>query len=326
MSSRGLASHATKKYPKSHARSVILRKMPKNDVACKLCGKLFFPHSLPIHLPQCQKKFDALEVPCQWCDVLFPQGEMAKHQRRCPQKPAQATVRPMDAEALLDPSSDGDHRIPCAVCGRKFSPDRIGKHQSICRKVNSKEQPTKKMVPKSKVIVKPPQNGRKLSSGNVKPFKNAQPFGTSSKARHELECPAPAQESNKTAPESLAPPPGAGKVEEEIPAQRTKQNKTARVKEPTKKEGATPWEKKSLATRALIKDARRMHQQQVAGVPLSEIKPSQASENAYAELISDFVPCPHCHRTFAPNTAARHIPKCANTINKPKAPPALRRR
>ena len=31
-----------------------------------------------------------------------------------------------------------DGRIPCAVCGRKFAADRIGTHQRICRKVNSK--------------------------------------------------------------------------------------------------------------------------------------------------------------------------------------------
>eukprot|EP00758_Cryptobia_borreli_P015626 Tbor_TRINITY_DN6042_c1_g1::TRINITY_DN6042_c1_g1_i1::g.10636::m.10636 len=31
------------------------------------------------------------------------------------------------------------------------------------------------------------------------------------------------------------------------------------------------------------------------------------------------VPCPHCGRKFASDTAERHIPKCANTINKPKS-------
>jgi len=49
----------------------------------------------------------------------------------------------------------------------------------------------------------------------------------------------------------------------------------------------------------------------------------------------DLVPCPHCGRKFAPcknlimirlylETADRHIPKCATTINKPKPPPQLR--
>jgi hypothetical protein len=33
----------------------------------------------------------------------------------------------------------------------------------------------------------------------------------------------------------------------------------------------------------------------------------------------DRVACPHCNRKFAEETAARHIPKCANTVAKPKS-------
>ena len=36
------------------------------------------------------------------------------------------------------------------------------------------------------------------------------------------------------------------------------------------------------------------------------------------------VPCPHCGRSFAPDTAARHIPKCADTIHRPAPPPGMR--
>lgn len=31
-----------------------------------------------------------------------------------------------------------------------------------------------------------------------------------------------------------------------------------------------------------------------------------------------FIQCPHCMRRFNETAGARHIPMCANTINKPK--------
>lgn len=39
---------------------------------------------------------------------------------------------------------------------------------------------------------------------------------------------------------------------------------------------------------------------------------------AMAESLDDRVPCPHCSRKFAKESADRHIPHCAKTINKPK--------
>ena len=69
----------------------------------------------------------------------------------------------------------------------------------------------------------------------------------------------------------------------------------------------------------MVRDNRRMKRLEDAGVPLREIQPSRAAADAYEQLTSDFVPCPHCGRTFNENAASRHIPKCATTINRPKA-------
>ncbi|TPP44093.1 zinc-finger of a C2HC-type family protein [Leishmania donovani] len=43
------------------------------------------------------------------------------------------------------------------------------------------------------------------------------------------------------------------------------------------------------------------------------------------EEYDDRVPCPHCGRKFAQEVAARHIPKCATTIAKPKGIRPIRR-
>ena len=60
--------------------------MPR-DVGCPLCGKRFFRHSLPIHLPQCEKKRSALEMPCPNCDELVRGDDMLAHRRRCKRAP-----------------------------------------------------------------------------------------------------------------------------------------------------------------------------------------------------------------------------------------------
>jgi hypothetical protein len=46
--------------------------------------------------------------------------------------------------------------------------------------------------------------------------------------------------------------------------------------------------------------------------------PSAAPPPPMPESLDDRVPCPHCSRRFARDTADRHIPSCAKTVNKPK--------
>ena len=38
----------------------------------------------------------------------------------------------------------------------------------------------------------------------------------------------------------------------------------------------------------------------------------------------DYIQCPHCMRRFNQTAGERHIPKCRDTINKPKPPPGMR--
>ena len=54
------------------------------------------------------------------------------------------------------------------------------------------------------------------------------------------------------------------------------------------------------------------------GGNLAYLPPPPASKN------EDYIQCPHCMRRFNQTAGARHIPKCKDTINKPKPPPQLR--
>ena len=54
-----------------------------NDVGCPICGKRYFPHSLKIHLPQCQRKWASVEVPCPRCDKPVLQGDLEEHLEKC---------------------------------------------------------------------------------------------------------------------------------------------------------------------------------------------------------------------------------------------------
>lgn len=121
--------------------------MHKRAVSCELCGKAFFPKSLPFHLQACQKKQAYLPVPCQYCDVEVIAAELNVHYKRCRKaREARTSLRNkttriqkvstplhcLPSKSAEDTSSRG--RVACAVCNRYFSRDRIGTHQQICRK------------------------------------------------------------------------------------------------------------------------------------------------------------------------------------------------
>lgn len=54
------------------------------------------------------------------------------------------------------------------------------------------------------------------------------------------------------------------------------------------------------------------------GGSISNLPPPPPSKNL------DYVQCPHCLRKFNQTAAERHVPKCKDTVNKPKPPPGLR--
>lgn len=78
------------------------------------------------------------------------------------------------------------------------------------------------------------------------------------------------------------------------------------------------WKSESEAFRRALREARQVDQVLKAGGNAKDLPPPMYSENP------DYLACPHCQRRFAPDVAARHIPRCANTVNRPKPPPRRR--
>ncbi|KAH7816784.1 uncharacterized protein MONOS_1557 [Monocercomonoides exilis] len=141
--------------------------MPPKAIPCPCCGKMFFKASLPFHLKDCQIQSQYIEIPCQYCDTEVRKCDMEHHLKTCSaakeamrklktrrgttstsSRISTSTYDSMPAFSKSSPSADmasfasgmeGGMLINCAVCGRKFSQDRIAKHQQICRKVNESE-------------------------------------------------------------------------------------------------------------------------------------------------------------------------------------------
>jgi len=75
------------------------------------------------------------------------------------------------------------------------------------------------------------------------------------------------------------------------------------------------WREKHSEFINAIRYAKQVDSVQKSGGKVKNLPPPPRSTNP------DYVQCPHCSRRFAPDVAQRHIPSCANTVNKPKPPP-----
>jgi len=70
---------------------------------------------------------------------------------------------------------------------------------------------------------------------------------------------------------------------------------------------------------AAIKISKKMKELEEKGGDPNEIR--KLADQIPSSNTDDLVPCPYCNRKFAQNTAERHIPKCKDTVNRPKPPP-----
>ena len=88
-------------------------------VICYICGREFGSKSLPIHEPQCLRKWKNE-------NSKLPRGL----QKPMPRKPS-AVGGSSASEAARNAAKE--NLVACRKCGRTFRPDRIEKHESVCR-------------------------------------------------------------------------------------------------------------------------------------------------------------------------------------------------
>lgn len=81
------------------------------------------------------------------------------------------------------------------------------------------------------------------------------------------------------------------------------------------KEKTSKWRQQHEDFVNAMKYNRQVQAVEQRGGDIRKLAPPPQSSQA------GLVPCPHCGRKFGEVQAAKHIPACANTVNKPKPPP-----
>ena len=243
-----------------------------------------------------------IPVPCSYCDQEVRRGEMDHHLKSCrkarnsrtrakKKPPTQQQQLPNldrfgDGQTMRErsrqrdgPSSTSDgSRVSCAICGRGFAPDRIAIHQKICRK-NSTTKTRRGVFDSTRQRLE----GTDMEGGGS--------FG------------GPRQKKGKSS------------------ALKRQSGKRATMLRRSGNGGggggggssSGKWKQQSSALRDAMRHAKLVTKIERTGGDFSSLPPPPPSQ-----VPSDFIPCPHCGRTFNPQAGERHILACARTINRPQ--------
>ncbi|KAK2150536.1 hypothetical protein LSH36_401g00063 [Paralvinella palmiformis] len=192
------------------------QKAPKL-VFCYICGRQFSDASLPIHEPQCLKKWE------------IENNKLPKELRKPkPTKPepisgAQSMTREEMQAAQWQAAQA--NLVPCPKCGRTFNPDRIVVHERVCNPRVSRPRPNansgsdasptdNSRQPKQHQVEKKPQpanTGPSVPAGKppaVYCYICGRQFGTKSITIHEPQCLKKWRvENEKLPPETRRPEP-----------------------------------------------------------------------------------------------------------------------
>jgi len=331
-------------------------------LVCHICGREYGTASLAIHLPQCaqlwkdrQKLLPKSERrPVPKANLTIQQLQSVKIDSK--DSDAIAKFNEQQFGAFVEKSL-----IPCEHCGRRFLTEKLPVHQKSCTAERpaaavgshriKEADPFNKAAKNANIsqITNSSSNNNKFnnssSSNNNSSggFSNKSSMVEESKGEDDFPIPSKGYDLSQLPDES---PSDAVDMSECSICQRhfatdrlakheaicAKTHSKSAAKPQTKTQpqarpatSAAParaddgkWKSKHSEFQATIQYAKKLQAMQAAGVSLSSLPPPPRSENA------DYVSCPHCNRRFNQTAAERHIPSCANTINKPKPPPQLR--
>ncbi|KAM7539609.1 hypothetical protein Aperf_G00000039292 [Anoplocephala perfoliata] len=106
---------------------------------CSKCGRQFEPENLAIHEAHC--KIPPRPTSFHAYEARRPEIEISVLRTPLPHKKS-------NLSALTELGS-GAELVPCKICGRKFAPDRIERHQSNC-KATPLPSPSSKSTPSTR--------------------------------------------------------------------------------------------------------------------------------------------------------------------------------
>ncbi|RNA24713.1 zinc finger protein 474 -like [Brachionus plicatilis] len=307
--------------------------IPKEPVyvICYICGRKYGTKSIDIHEPQCLEKWK------------IENDKLPKNLRRpVPIKPVEMNISAggnYDLDQVNEAAWQASklQLIECENCGRKFQPDRLPVHQRSCKPGNVAKKIGSRPVENTEY--KTEETNARPNAPAFKPRTNIPPSNNS------LDSLPVGKGSSQLIiddkPVSLVPCRNCGRsfATDRIQVhqnactgqkkrkvfdmtkqrvQGTEAETFVRKKKPEPKVKSNNWRSKHEEFIAAIRYAKLAGKIEKEGGNIASLAPPPRSTNP------DYIECPHCLRKFNQTAAERHIPKCKDTVNKPRPPPALR--
>ncbi|GBG25854.1 Zinc finger C2HC domain-containing protein 1C [Hondaea fermentalgiana] len=279
---------------------------PPQAILCDLCGQKFFKRSLPIHRKQCEKKYAAAFTECKKCLRKVSNDEYEKHASECKVVRTQRVAKPKVQKER-----------PIGGSGKQNPHDQAKAGEQGQKKKREKE----------------PDSGSESeseSSSDEEDYREQcgfceRKFNPDRIAKHEQICATNAERKSRKQFKSASQTRLEGTDFEKYMDPKMRRE----VEKPS-----TRWRSDHERLQGIVEQGRLVTAFKDAGIPLSEL-PRQGTDlndllqgdgsgrPGYSKPEDAPVPegmkrCQHCKRSFRLETAEKHIPKCKNTVNKPK--------